>query len=150
MRIGQLSKETDCKIETVRYYEKIGLMPEPPRTEGGYRIYDKDGLKRLLFIRRSRKLGFAIEEIRALLRLVDGGGYSCSDIKEIALEHINSIHQKILYLNRLEKSLSRIASRCSGNTAPECPIIDALYLTRKSELAGSGKMRKTNTGKRSK
>ncbi len=127
MKIGQLSKETGCKIETVRYYERIGLLEEPPRTEGGYRIYDEDDLKRLFFIRRSRKLGFAIEEIRGLLRLVDGGVYTCSDIKEIAMEHIDSIHQKILYLKRLEKSLTHIVSQCSGNTAPECPIVDALF-----------------------
>ena len=127
MKIGQLSKHTNCKIETIRYYEKIDLLPEPLRSDGGYRIYNESHLKRLVFIRRSRELGFTIEEIRALLRLVDGGDYSCSDIKEIAMEHIDDIRRKISDLKKLEKTLSQIASQCSGDSAPECPIIDALF-----------------------
>ena len=127
MKIGQLSKQADCKIETIRYYEKIDLLPEPSRTEGGYRIYTDNHLKRLVFIRRSRELGFAIEEIRTLLRLVDGGAYTCSDIKAIAMEHMDDIRQKITDLKKLEKTLSQIASQCSGDSAPECPIVEALF-----------------------
>lgn len=127
MKIGQLSKHTNCKIETIRYYEKIDLLPEPLRSDGGYRIYNENHLKRLIFVRRSRELGFTIEEIRALLRLVDGGDYSCSDIKKIAMEHIDDIRRKISDLKKLEKTLSQIASQCSGDSAPECPIIDALF-----------------------
>jgi len=127
MKIGQLSKQTNCKIETIRYYEKIDLLPEPLRSDGGYRIYDESHLKRLVFIRRSRELGFTIEEIRALLRLVDGGDYSCNDIKEIAMEHIGDIQQKIMDLKKLEKTLLKIASQCSGDSTPQCPIIDSLF-----------------------
>ncbi|MDH5232325.1 MAG: helix-turn-helix domain-containing protein [Gammaproteobacteria bacterium] len=131
MKIGVLSKHTDCKIETIRYYEKIGLLFEPARSEGGYRLYTEDHLKRLVFIRRSRELGFTIEEIRALLVLVDGKAVSCADVNKIALSHINDIKQKIQDLKKLEKTLSRIASQCSGKTVPECPIIDALFDTKK-------------------
>jgi MerR family mercuric resistance operon transcriptional regulator len=127
MKIGQLSEKTDCKVETVRYYERIGLLPEPTRSEGGYRIYDDSHLKRLAFIRRSRELGFTIEEIRALLNLVDGGDYTCSHVKAITMKHVESIRRKITDLKKLEKTLSRIASQCAGDSTPECPIIDALF-----------------------
>ena len=131
MKIGQLSAKTNCKIETIRYYEHIGLLPEPGRSEGGYRIYNEDHLKRLAFIRRSRELGFTIEEIRALLNLVDGGVYTCGDIKAITMEHVESIRQKIADLKKLEKTLSRIASQCAGDATPKCPIIDALFESKK-------------------
>ena len=127
MKIGELSAQTDCKIETIRYYEKIGLLPEPSRSAGGYREYGDDHLKRLSFVRRCRELGFTIDEIRGLLELVDGGDYTCSDVKQITLEHVNTIRQKIADLKKLEKTLSAIASQCAGDTAPECPIIDALF-----------------------
>ncbi|MEJ2179429.1 MAG: helix-turn-helix domain-containing protein [Gammaproteobacteria bacterium] len=127
MKIGQLSARSRCKIETIRYYERIELLPEPARSEGGYRLYDESQLKRLVFIRRSRELGFTIEEIRVLLDLVDGGSYTCSDVKKITMEHVESIRQKIADLKKLEKTLTHIASLCSGDAAPECPIIDALF-----------------------
>lgn len=127
MKIGQLSEQAECKIETIRYYERIGLLPEPGRSEGGYRIYDEDHLKRLVFIRRSRQLGFTIEEIRGLLDLVDGGNYTCSDVKTITMEHVENIRHKIADLKKLEKTLTHIASLCAGDATPECPIIDALF-----------------------
>lgn len=127
MKIGQLSDETNCKIETIRYYETIGLLPAPARSSGGYRIYDGTHLRRLAFIRRSRTLGFTIDEIRALLSLVDGGDYSCRDVKEITMAHVERIRQNIADLKKLEKTLSAIAFRCDGDAAPECPIIDALF-----------------------
>jgi len=127
MKIGQLSEQATCKIETIRYYERIGLLPAPARSVGGYRLYDETHLRRLSFIRRSRELGFTIEEIRGLLDLVDGGNYTCSDMKTITLEHVESIRQKIADLKKLEKTLSRIASQCTGGTKPECPIVDALF-----------------------
>ena len=86
MRLGDLSAQTDCKTETIRYYEKIGLLPEPARSASGYRDYGDDHLKRLSFIRRCRELGFKIDEIRGLLELVDDGDYTCSDVKKITLE----------------------------------------------------------------
>jgi len=127
MKIGQLSERTNCKIETIRYYERIGLLPEPARSEGGYRLYEDSHLKRLSFIRRSRELGFTIEEIRGLLNLVDGGDFTCSDVKTITMEHVDTIRQKIADLKKLEKTLSSIASQCAGDATPECPIIDTLF-----------------------
>lgn len=131
MKIGQLSEQTHCKIETIRYYEKIGLLPVPARSDGGYRIYDDNHMRRLSFIRRSRELGFTIDEIRGLLDLVDGGNYTCRDVKTITMEHVESIRKKIADLKKLEKTLSRIASQCAGDATPECPIIDALYKAKK-------------------
>ena len=127
MKIGELAKNAECKVETIRYYEKIGLLPNPERTEGGYREYIDSHLRRLVFIRRSRELGFTIEEIRALLELVDGGSYTCVDIQALTMEHLENIRQKIADLKKLEKSLAKIASQCSGEKVPECPVIDALF-----------------------
>ena len=103
LSIGLLSTQTNCKIETIRYYEKIGIFPKPPRTEGGHRIYSENHLKRLVFIRRGRELGFSLEDIRALLKLIDGGGHTCQQVEAITLHHLGNIHQKILDLKKLEK-----------------------------------------------
>jgi MerR family mercuric resistance operon transcriptional regulator len=127
LSIGQLSAQTSCKIETIRYYEKIGIFPKPPRTEGGHRIYGENHLKRLVFIRRGRELGFSLEDIRALLKLIDGGASTCQQVKEITLHHQENIHKKILDLKKLEKMLSKISSQCEGGVVPDCPILDALF-----------------------
>jgi len=127
MKIGKLSEQTDCKIETIRYYEKIGLLPEPLRTEGGYRNYNEDHLKRLMFIRRSRELGFSIEEIRALLGLADSADYTCGEVKALTDQHLQSVKNKITDLHKLEKTLAKMSSQCDGGTVPECPIMDALF-----------------------
>jgi MerR family mercuric resistance operon transcriptional regulator len=91
MKIGELSSQTRCKVETIRYYERIDLLAAPGRTAGGYRIYDENHAKRLSFILRSRELGFTIEEIRTLLNLMDGGDYTCSDVKTLTMEHVGNI-----------------------------------------------------------
>lgn len=124
--IGALSRCTGCNIETIRYYEKCGLLPAPPRTEGGHRLYGEDHLKRLVFIRRSRELGFSVDEIRALLGLVDAGTYTCGQVKALTVEHLQNIREKINDLRRLEKTLAEISSQCEGGTVPKCPVIDAL------------------------
>ena len=124
--IGVLSEQTGVKIETIRYYEREGLLPSPPRTSGGHRSYSEDHLKRLTFIRRSRELGFSMAEIRELLALVDGGSYTCGEIKALTLDHARSVRSKITDLQRMEKMLVEIASGCAGGTVPDCPIIDAL------------------------
>jgi len=125
--IGVLSHLTHCKIETIRYYEKIEIFPKPPRTEGGHRIYSENHIKRLVFIRRGRDLGFSLEEIRALLKLVDGGDNTCGQVQEITIHHLDNIRRKIVDLKRLEKILARISSQCEGGVVPECPILDALF-----------------------
>lgn len=130
--IGGLSKHTGSNIETIRYYEKIGLLPAPPRTAGGHRIYGSDHAKRLGFIRRSRELGFALDEIRALLGLADGSEYDCGKVREITLHHLESVKEKIKDLRKLERTLTTVSNECEGGIAPSCPIIEALY-SRRSE-----------------
>lgn len=127
MTIGGLSRKTGCKIETIRFYEKIGLLPKPLRTEGGHRVYGADQIKRLVFIRRSRELGFSLDDIRALLELVDGRRYTCKQVKDVTDRHLSSVRGKVADLRRLEKTLAAISAQCQGKQVPECPIIDALF-----------------------
>lgn len=127
IKIGMLSERTGCNIETIRYYERIELLPPPPRSQGGYRLYGAEHLKRLTFIRRSRELGFTLEEVRGLLRLVDGGDYSCAEVKAFTLDHVDQVRRKIVDLRKLEKVLKDMASQCDGGEVPECPVIDALF-----------------------
>ena len=127
IQIGLLSKKTGCNIETIRYYEKRGLLPKPPRTAGGYRLYQSDHLKRLTFVMRGRELGFSIAEIEKMLSLVDGSQFTCRDMYQQTMAHVGDIQSKIANLKRLEKILTEIASKCSDGTVPECPILDALY-----------------------
>lgn len=136
--VGELATAGGCKVETVRYYEKVGLMPEPPRTEGGHRLYSLDLLKRLTFIRRSRELGFPIEQIRGLLRFVDEPGHTCGEVKGMAMLQARAVQEKINDLKRLQKALNAMAARCKGKdyALKDCPIIDALYDGRPSKNDG--------------
>jgi MerR family transcriptional regulator, mercuric resistance operon regulatory protein len=127
---GALAAETGCHIETIRYYERIGMLPPPPRSEGGHRLYGPDLVSRLQFVRRARDLGFALEEIRELLGLIDGGNYTCAQIEGIALAHVEEIRRKIADLTRLKKTLAAMAAQCSGGEIPACPIVDALFSSR--------------------
>ena len=127
--IGVLSTETGVKIETIRYYERIGLMPVPPRTEGRQRVYDAHHLRRLTFIRRSRELGFSLDQIRALLGLAGTHALTCAEVKGLAEQHTADIRRKIKDLKRLERILSDLAARCHGRRVPDCPILDALSAT---------------------
>ncbi len=122
-----LGKQTGVNIETIRYYEKIGLMPDPDRSSGGYRIYDQSHLKRLLFVRRSRELGFTLQEIRELLELVDGGDYTCAEVRDRTIVHLEEVAQKIRDLQKMQRTLKTMAAKCDGGLVPECPIVDSLY-----------------------
>lgn len=124
---GAVSKLTGCNLETIRYYEQIGLMPPPPRSAGGHRLYDDTLLRRLKFIRRSRDLGFSLEEIRSLLSLVDGGRYTCAEVKDLTVDHLRSVRSKIGDLKALERTLKEMVSKCVGDEVPDCPVIDALF-----------------------
>ena len=126
---GVLSKRTGCNIETVRYYERIGLMPDPGRSEGGHRLYAEQHVRRLQFIRRCRELGFAIEEIRTLLDLVDRRESTCAEVRDIAMAHVDEIRRKIGDLRRMERTMTSMIKQCDGGAAPACPIIDALFGT---------------------
>jgi MerR family transcriptional regulator, mercuric resistance operon regulatory protein len=127
---GALAAETGCNIETIRYYERIGILPPPPRSEGGHRLYGPELVSRLQFVRRARDLGFALEEIRELLGLIEGGNYTCAQIEGIALAHVEEIRRKIADLTRLKKTLEAMAAQCSGGELPACPIVDALFSSR--------------------
>ncbi len=124
---GTLAKRFGCHLETLRYYEKIGLIPPPSRTAGGHRLYKIDDQRRLRFILRGRELGFSIAELRGLLSLVDSHDYTCGDIFDLTIDHLASIRRKISDLKRLERTLARISNQCSGGAVPECPVIDALW-----------------------
>ena len=125
LTIGKLSERAGVRIETIRYYEREGLLPRAPRTEGGHRIFDDTHLRRLLFIRRSRELGFSGAEIQALLGLVDGG-YTCGEVRDLTLTHLAAVRAKIADLRRLEKTLAEISAECRGGKVPDCPVIEAL------------------------
>ncbi len=124
---GALAKETGVNIETIRYYEKAGLMPDPLRTDAGYRVYDETHLKRLSFIRRCRELGFSIVEVRDLLGLVDGGDYTCGEVRDRTIVHLSDVRQKIRDLRKMERTLKEMVSQCDRELVPECPIVDRLF-----------------------
>ena len=125
LTIGKLSERAGVRIETIRYYEREGLLPRAPRTEGGHRVFDDTHLRRLLCIRRSRELGFSGAEVQALLGLVDGG-YTCGEVRDLTLTHLAAVRAKIADLRRLEKTLAEISSECRGGKVPDCPVIEAL------------------------
>jgi len=125
--IGVLSERSGVNIETIRYYEKIGIMPLAARSASGYRLYGSDDVRRLHFVRRGRELGFALDELRGLLRLVDGHTYICEEVHALTIEHLTDIRQKIADLRRLERVMSDMAAQCTRDQVPECPIIDALF-----------------------
>jgi len=108
--IGEMSRLTGVNIETIRYYERIGVLPEPDRTAGGNRQYSHDQLKRLFFVKRCRDLGFSLNEIRALLTMVDGRDFTCNQIHQMTVSHLDNIRQKLTDLKRLETSLKKLPS----------------------------------------
>lgn len=130
MAIGELSRLSGVNIETIRYYERIGMLPAPPRTASGRRVYGATELRTLAFIRRSRELGFSLDEIRALLRLGAPGMASCSEVKEIAGRHLDDIRAKLSDLKKLERLLANTVAKCSGRKVPECPVLDVLDVRR--------------------
>ncbi len=121
--IGQASAKTGVNIETIRYYERIGIMPKPERTQGGNRLYDADLLKRLFFIKRCRELGFSIDEIRALLEMVDCRDFTCREVHEMTVNHLSSIREKIDTLQQLASVLEDMASKCNKGNVPQCHIL---------------------------
>ena len=125
--IGKLSKRTKVNIETIRYYERIGIMPKPPRNSSGYRIYAVPHLERLSFVRRSRELGFSQAEVRKLLALVDEHQYTCAEVREMTVRQRLTVRNKIKDLRKLEQALTSMVDECAGGDIPECPIIDTLF-----------------------
>ena len=131
--IGEISKRTGVNIETIRYYERINIMPKPDRTSGGNRQYNHDQLKRLSFIKTSRDLGFSINEIRGLLEMVDRQDFTCGEVHGLTVGHLASVREKIKGLLKLEKALVGMASECSQGDVPDCPILETLFEVRRTK-----------------
>lgn len=125
IQIGELSHRTGCNIETIRYYERIGLISAPPR-RGRYRTYGARDVERLSFVRRARELGFKLEEVRALLNLATDEPAACADVRDLALAHLDDVRARIADLQRMERVLAASVSACEAGQDPGCPLIQAL------------------------
>ena len=123
--IGELSRRTSCNIETIRYYERIGILPKP-RRRGRYRFYGDDDVGRLTFVRRSRELGFSLDEVRTLLNLATAGQGACAEVREISAAHLSSVRARIADLKSMERVLAAAVQQCDAGRQLSCPLIDAL------------------------
>jgi MerR family mercuric resistance operon transcriptional regulator len=126
MVIGALAQRTGSKAETIRYYERIGLLPAPARSAGGYRLYGDEHLKRLTFIRQARALGFSLAEVRRLLALAASRTRSCDAVRRVAEGHLADVRAKIAVLRTMERVLTDTVARCAAGADTACPLIDAL------------------------
>lgn len=135
LTIGQLGKATATKVETIRYYERIGLLPAPARTAGNYRSYSDEHRRGLAFIRRARELGFSIEDVRELLELAGHRESPCVEVDQIVERHLETTEKKIAALKRLRGELRDTLASCRGGRIGECRVVRAL---------SSDKLLKTN------
>ncbi len=126
LRIGDLARATDTSVETIRWYEKQGLIPTPSRTSGNYRAYGEVDLAQLSFIRRARDLGFSLDQVRALLGLARDEAGDCASVDVLAQQHLDEIDRKIADLTALRSELSGLLASCKGGTIGKCRIIDTL------------------------
>ena len=124
--IGDLARQTGTKVETIRWYERDGIMPAPLRTSGGHRLYTQAHRDRLAFIRHARELGFPLEDVRGLLRLADDPERSCDEADAIARSHLAAVRSRIARLQALEAELSRMIAACSRGRMAECHVIEVL------------------------
>ncbi|MET0335521.1 MAG: Cd(II)/Pb(II)-responsive transcriptional regulator [Rhizobacter sp.] len=139
MKIGDLSSASSTPIETIRYYEREGLLPAPARTQGNFRIYDAPHLERLQFIRYCRGLDMSLDEVRVLLRVKDAPSEECGDVDALLDEHIGHVSKRIKELKALEKELKALRQRCCGvQSTEQCGILDGLTQAAKS-AAPAGK-----------
>ena len=124
--IGELSRRTGCNIETIRYYERIRLLPSPPR-RGRYRSYGAEDVGRLAFVRRARELGFTLDDVRNLLGLAAGGQSACGEVRALAASHLEDVRGRIADLKRMARVLAASVRACDAGQDPGCPLIQALY-----------------------
>ncbi len=124
--IGWLANQVNCNIQTIRYYEQIGLMPSPPRSTGNRRLYGTEHADRLTFIRHSRELGFPLEAIRNLLSLTDNPDQSCITADRLAHENLAQVNLRIARLAVMKTELERMIKKCSGGKVSECRVIEVL------------------------
>lgn len=126
MNIGQAAKTSGLSAKMIRYYESINLLPAAHRTDAGYRLYRQDDLHTLAFIKRSRDLGFSLEEVGKLLTLWQDRGRASADVKALAREHVTGLNQKIAEMTALRDTLQDLVEHCQGNDRPDCPILKDL------------------------
>lgn len=127
IQIGTLSARTGVHIETIRYYERVGVLPRPPRSAGGFRRYGSEDVKRLGFIRRLRELGFSLDSVEALLDLAQTRRSACGAVHDIAARHLETVQEKIRDLRRMERVLKDMVASCERGVVPECPMIETLW-----------------------
>ncbi len=125
--IGEVARRSGVKIETIRFYERSGLLAPPPRTTGGHRVYGGAAAQRLNFIRRARELGFTLARVRELLALADERGATCAEVERLARDHLAEVRGRVADLSRMDVVLSDLVTRCAGGKVPECPILEALF-----------------------
>lgn len=127
LTIGQVAKQSGIGIETVRFYEREGLIQDPPRSASGYRLYPEEAVARIQFTRRAKELGFSLKEIKELLSLRVLPDTTCQDIKEKAERKLTDIEEKIRSLKRMKKALIQVSAACRGEgSVSDCPILEAL------------------------
>ena len=126
LKRAALAKQLGCNLETIRYYEKVGLIPEPERTRSGHRLYSGADQARLRFILRARDLGFSVADVRSLLGLNDGAP-NCADVKALAEAHRRDIRKRIDDLRQMDRRLAEIMSDCSGAQTPDCAMAERLF-----------------------
>lgn len=124
--IGQMAKTGHCKVQTIRYYEEIGLLDKAKRSAGNQRIYNQSQIDRLKFIRHSRELGFSLDQIREILSLSDQPSHGCQDVDDIARNHLLDVDSKIKRLQGMKKELKRMINQCNGDQIADCRIIEVL------------------------
>ena len=129
--IGRLAGNSGVNLETIRYYERIGLLAKPPRSQSGYRLYSADAVNRVRFIKHAQELGFSLKEISELLSLRVAPDRSCADIKQRADKKIADIEEKIRSLRQMKQALIKVSASCRGRgPTSECPILEALDANR--------------------
>ena len=126
LTIGAVSRRTRVNIETIRYYERVGVLPRPPRSAGGYRLYSTNDARRLAFVRRARELGFSLDGVRALLSLADRKIGSCSRAQRMGQAHLDETRRKIADLRLMETVLARLVAECADGMLPACPLVETL------------------------
>ena len=130
MKIGEIAQRSGSNVETVRYYERIGLLTPPARTDANYRSYSEADAQRLSFIRRARDLGFSIDDVRELLTLDEDRDRSCAVVDEIAARHLGAVQRKIATLTALRAELSRVIDSCGQGAVADCQILKSLVAAR--------------------
>ena len=143
IQIGELARRAGCSVETIRYYERVGVLPRPPRSAGRYRLYDTGAVRRLAFVRRARELGFTLDEVRALLALSAANTENtCSEVREVTARHLADVRAKIANLRAMERVLSEAVRRCNAGEVPGCPLIDTLTASAPLHLVARRSVRK--------